>query len=249
MTEPSSERNNNERQTEMSAESSTTISPPEIECVKYGWLSCRPSFLQCCLCAGWILITCSWYLFIHQFIVTGISNVVVTSLEKRFFLNSSQVGTIFSCFDISNLILTIVVSYFGYRHKPKWLGSGSFVFGLGCLIFALPQLIADKYDPIVAKNTELCQNSSNFSINTQDELPCKESKWYLVFLLVVGQLIIGCGASPIFNLGPSYLDENVSQKNSGLIIGLYYSAAMLGTGVGYVVGGYFLSIYVDFVQV
>ena len=182
--------------------------------------------------------------------------MVVTSLEKRFFLKSSQVGTIFSCFDIGNLFLTIVVSYFGYRHKPKWLGTGAFVFALGCFLFALPQFLTEKYEPVVSKNTDVCQpNSTNASNSTSsrftvsDELSCKESKWYFVFLLVAGQLVIGAGASPLFNLGPSYLDENVTQKNSGLVISAYFSIAALGSGSGFILGGYFLAVYVDFVQV
>jgi MFS family permease len=203
--------------------------------------------------------SCCFYVFLQQFVVTGISNVVVSSIEKRFFLKSSQVGTIFSCFDIGNLILTIVVSYFGYRHKPKFLGTGAFVFALGCFVFALPQFLADRYKPIVSTSTDLCQsfpnttkttsNSTSSHSEAQEELSCRVSKWYFVFLLVVGQLIIGAGASPLFNLGPSYLDENVTQKNGGLVIALYYSIATLGTGAGFILGGYFLAIYVDFVQV
>ena len=238
------------------AEPSAAVAIPESDDDAYGWLSCRPSFLQPCLATGWILSSCCFYVFFQQFIVTGISNVVVTSLEKRFFLKSSQAGTIFSCFDIGNLILTIFVSYFGYRHKPKWLGCGALVFALGCFLFALPQFLADKFKPVVSTSTDLCLgNSSNFYSNFtpnsegQESISCRDSKWYNLLLLVAGQLAIGAGSSPLFNLGPSYLDENVSQKNSGLVIALYFSVATLGSGTGFILGGYFLAIYVDFVQV
>ena len=246
------EQNNNENKSESKR---TTEEPAENECIEYGWFKCRPSFLQCCMCPGWILISCCFYVFIQQVIVAGVSNVVVSSLEKRFFLKSSQVGTILSCFDIGNLFLTIVVSYFGYRHKPKWLGSGALVFALGCFLFALPQFLAEKYEPIVSKSTDVCQLNSNSTNGTSslsmvpDELPCKGSKWYFVLLLVVGQLIIGAGASPLFNLGPSYLDGNATQKNSGLVISAYFSIAALGSGTGFILGGYFLAIYVDFMKV
>ena len=237
-------------------ESSTMVAIPESEYDSYGWLSCRPSLLQPCLATGWILSSCCFYVFFQQFIVTGISNVVVTSLEKRFFLKSSQAGTVFSCFDIGNLILTFFVSYFGYQHKPKWLGTGALVFALGCFVFALPQFVADKYKPVVTTSTDVCLgNSTNLYSNStpsfkgQDSLSCRESKWYYLLLLVAGQLIIGAGSSPLFNLGPSYLEENVSHKNSGLAIGLYFSVAALGSGTGFILGGYFLAIYVDIVQV
>ena len=234
---------------------------PGNERVKYGWLACRPPFLQSCLSAGWVISSASFLVFCQQFVVTGISNVVVTSIEKRFFLKSSQVGVVFSCFDIGNLLLTVVVSYFGYRHKPKWLGCGALVFALGCVLFILPQFLASKYEPIVSQERDLCQTvlnrtnvsstaTKNYSTFPEDaDLPCRGTKWFLMMLLVVGQLVIGAGSSPIFNLGPSYLDENVSLKNSGLCLGMFYSIAALGSGTGFILGGYFLAIYVDFVQV
>ena len=237
---------------EESDEQSTTPRPPGTEYVRYGWKCCRPSFLQSCLSPGWILASCCCYVFVQQFIVTGISNVVVSSVEKRFFLRSSEAGAVLSCFEVGNLFLTIIVSYFGHRHKAKWLGSGALVFALGCFVFVLPQFITEKYDPIVSKSTDVCRNISNTtakSFTTEEDLLCRQSHWYLVFLLVAGQVIIGAGASPLFSLGPSYLDENVTQKNSGLFISLYYSIAALGAGTGFIVGGYFLVIYVDFSQV
>ena len=216
----------------------------------YGWLFCRPNLLQSCLCPRWILVCCCLLIFTQSFIISGLSAVVVTSIERRYFLRSSQVGVIFASYDIGNTMFTIVVSYFGYRHKPKWLGIGSIVLGLGCLVFALPQLLVGDYEPVTAQTTDLCQNNRTlFNAINANEKDGKNFYWYNILVIVVGQVIIGAGSSPIFNLGSAYLDENASRENSGVYLGIYYAAAAIGSGIGFLLGGIFLAIYVDIVQV
>lgn len=199
-----------------------------------------------------MLVSCCFLIFAQAFVVSGISGVVVTSIEKRFFLRSSQIGTIFAFYEVGCIIFTALVSYFGHNHKSKWLGLGSLVLGLGCLTFALPQLLADPYEPVVTRSSDLCANGT--SPNATLEGPrrgtvCKDLEWSNVFALVLGQLVIGAGASPIFNLGAKYVEENTSRRNSGVFLGIFYSFATCGTGVGFLIGGYFLAVYVDVVQV
>lgn len=219
---------------------------PRGDISSYGWLKCRPHSLQCCLSSRWILFFCCLLVCTQGLIVTGLSGVVITSIEKRYFLQSSQVGGIFSCYDIGNTILTLVVSYFGHRHKPKWLGAGAVFLGLGCLIFALPQILVGDYEPAVAQTADLCRsNQTLLDASDAGEGNCKSSKWYHLLVFVAGQLLIGAGASPVYNIGSAYLDENASRKNSGVYLGIYYAVSTLGPGLGFLLGGYFLSIYVD----
>ena len=220
------------------------------ECRGYGWFAYRPNHLQSCLSPRWILVCCSMLIFTESFIVTGVLPVVVTSIEKRYFLQSSQIGVIYAFYEIGNTILTIVVSYFGHYHKPKWLGLGSLVLGLGCLIFALPQLLIGQYEPAIAQTADLCQNNQML-LNTSNasETNCKSSKWYNMLVFAVGQFIIGAGCSPVYNLGAASLDENTSRENSGVYLGIYYAVSIIGSGMGFILGGHFLTIYIDIAQV
>lgn len=57
-------------------------------------------------------------------IVNGFINVVITTIEKRFGLTSSETGLIAGGYDIASFILLIPVSYIGGRakaSKPKWV--------------------------------------------------------------------------------------------------------------------------------
>ena len=217
----------------------------------YGWFGYKPRCLQSCLSPKWILFSCCWLVFAESFIVTGLSGVVVSSLEKRYFLRSSQVGGIYASYEVTGIIVALVISYFGHSHKPRWLGVSSLFLGFGCLTFALPQLLTGRYEPVIAQDTDLCQShnlsaslNGSASANAVGEA-CKKSRWYHLMVFVIAELLIGAGAAPIYNLGLAYLDENVSRKNSGLYLGVFYAVSTLGPGLGFLLGGYFLSIYVD----
>ncbi|XP_028405816.1 solute carrier organic anion transporter family member 4C1-like [Dendronephthya gigantea] len=219
--------------------------PEGIKTNQYGWFSVRPSFLQRFLSSRWILVFCCILVGTQGMIVTGLSGVVISSIEKRYYLRSSQVGSIFSCYDIGNTLVTLLVSYVGHSHKSKWLGAGSVVLGLGCLLFSLPQLIVGDYEPTIAKTSDLCRYNETLRNATHSLDNCRKSQWYHMFVFVLGQLLIGAGASPVYNLGSAYLDENVTRRNSGMYLGVFYAVATLGPGIGFLFGGYFLTIYID----
>lgn len=67
--------------------------------------------------------------------------VVIPALERRYHLSSSQASLIPVTFEIASLIGVIPFSYYGDRaHKPRWLGFGSLLLGIGALVFAMPQV-------------------------------------------------------------------------------------------------------------
>ena len=61
----------------------------------------------------------------------------------------------------------------------------------------------------------------------------------------MAQILMGIGSTPLFSLGPAYIDENVHPKSVPVYIGVWYSATWLGPGLGFIVGGYFSAIFVD----
>ena len=219
----------------------------QVETLRYGWLQYRPSFLQCCLSSKWILSACCFLVLAESFVVSGLTGVIITSLERRFYLRSFQVGGIITCYEVSATVLALLVSYYGHLHKSKWLGVGATVLGLGCVVFALPHFLSGEYEPVVGEISELCHHNASTKDAADD--PCRHSAWYNIFIFVLGQLLIGAGASPIYNLCAAYLDENVSRKSSGVYLAVFFTAGTLGPGLGFILGGYFLTIYVDIEQV
>lgn len=50
-------------------------------------------------------------------------------------------------------------------------------------------------------------------------MPERENVSWNVWLFFVSQLLHGAGASPLFTLGVTYIDENVSKKMSSVYLG------------------------------
>ncbi|XP_065312629.1 solute carrier organic anion transporter family member 4C1-like isoform X2 [Gordionus sp. m RMFG-2023] len=159
---------------------------------RYGWLDWRPEFLQDFLIRNYglwpFLAVISYCACIEGFIVNGMINVIVTSIEKQFQMSSSLAGAIVSAYDISFLLFATPVSFLGGQSKKSlenysgkikiWLkikgllsgnkirilSSGMFFMGLGSLIFATPQFISPPYlnSPITTNSSlsviELCHS-------------------------------------------------------------------------------------------
>ena len=86
------------------------------------------------------------FLFLTGFVLNGLNSVNATSLERRFGLNSSNIGMIASVYDISAALLGVLISYLCSRgHKPRWLGVSIIIMGLGSLVMALPHFTTDLY--------------------------------------------------------------------------------------------------------
>lgn len=178
--------------------------------------------------------------FLQGFTVYGLVSVVITSIERRFDLSSSQSGLIASCFDIASCICLPFVSYFGGNgHKPRWLGWGIGIMGLGSVVFALPHFTTPSYQVTVPERSDLCSsNSTNFSVNK-----ASDGLSNYVYVFVLAQLLHGIGATPLFTLGFTFLDENTKSNNSPIYVGIFFTATIIGPLVGMQLGGFFLRIY------
>jgi len=147
-----------------------------------------------------------------------------------------------STFDIVTVLIVIFVSYFGgKRHKPRLLGVGCFIQGIGSLVFALPQFVTEDYKSGRDANLSLeeCSDPSDFSPD------CDEKSNSVYFLFIIAVILLGLGASPLFTVGVSYIDDIVHPNRAPVWLGIFTVLVVVGPTVGYGLGGAFLTIYVD----
>lgn len=186
--------------------------PQSMEC---GWWTFTPKCLQAFNTPWGFLLFLSAASFLQGMTVNGFTNTVITSIERRFDLHSYQSGLIASSYDLAACLCLTFVSYFGGSgHKPRWLGWGVLVMGAGSLVFALPHFTAGSYQVELDQGIGTCP--SNRSVACGDSTSGLSS-YRLVFML--GQFLHGVGATPLYTLGVTYLDENVKSSYSPVYIG------------------------------
>ena len=168
-------------------------------------------------------------------------STVLSTVERRYHFSSTAAGLIPSIFEITTTLVIVFVSYVGGRgHKPKWLGTGCLLQGIGCLVFMSPQFIFFNDDP-----PEVDSNRFQVCSTNRTEIECAVSNTVAYLLLLLGQIIIGIGSSTLYSIGISYLDELVHPKYISVHLGFIYVVQVIGPALGFGIGGAVLSVYVD----
>ncbi|XP_049773044.1 solute carrier organic anion transporter family member 4A1 isoform X2 [Schistocerca cancellata] len=218
-----------------------------------GWCFFRPRLLQRFRTAKWVLFWLCWAGAMQGMVVNGFVNVVITTIERRFGLRSSQSGLVAGGYDIASFACLVPVTYLGGRagaSKPRWLGAGVALMGLGSLLFAAPHFAVGPYRG-AAHRADTCapHNATDALGSCREQSAESEHLSSYVWLFLLGQLLHGAGASPLYTLGVTFIDENVSKKMSSVYLGIYYTTAIIGPALGYVLGGQLLKIYTDVLTV
>ncbi|XP_049549041.1 solute carrier organic anion transporter family member 4A1 [Anopheles darlingi] len=237
-----------------------------------GWFGLHPNWMKRFMTPKWALFWLCWAGAVQGLVVNGFINVVITTIERRFGLRSTQTGLVASGYDIASFLCLVPVSYFGGRlgaSKPRWIGWGVAVMGLGAFVFALPHFLVGQYratnsdrnvctlaaaalsngtSASVAALIEECHSAGGLPMANgggQTSTMESENLSWNVWFFFTAQLLLGAGASPLYTLGVTYIDENVSKKMSSVYLGIYYTMAVVGPAAGYVIGGQLLLFYTD----
>ncbi|XP_045564782.1 solute carrier organic anion transporter family member 3A1 [Salmo salar] len=178
---------------------------------------------------------------------------VLTTLERRFNLQSADVGVISSSFEIGNLALILFVSYFGAKaHRPRLIGCGGLVMALGALLSALPEFLTHQYEYEAGDGwhaedgRDVCSNMTRTEGRDSAFLCGNKSNTNMMYLMLIGaQVLLGFGATPVQPLGVSYIDDHVKRKDSSLYIGIVFSTLVFGPACGFILGSLCTKVYVD----
>uniref|UniRef100_A0A7N5P5B6 Solute carrier organic anion transporter family member n=1 Tax=Ailuropoda melanoleuca TaxID=9646 RepID=A0A7N5P5B6_AILME len=113
------------------------------------------------------------FVYFAKALAEGYLKSTITQIERRFDIPSSLVGVIDGSFEIGNLLVITFVSYFGAKlHRPKIIGTGCLIMGVGTLLIAMPQFFMqqyryEKYSPFSNSTLSL----SPCSLESDNQLP------------------------------------------------------------------------------
>ncbi|XP_040511916.1 solute carrier organic anion transporter family member 1C1 isoform X1 [Gallus gallus] len=187
-----------------------------------------------------------------------------SQIERRFEISSSIFGIIDGSFELGNLMVMVLVSYLGPRvHRPKVIAVGCLIMSLGAFLSVMPQFLMGRYNyeriAVTVDNSSTsvsaCSPASSVghSVSDATETPStmknsgceKTSNSYLWLFVLMGNLLRGIGEAPVMPLGVSYIDDFSKEENSAFYIGLVRSSGMFGPTLGFLLGSFCASLWVD----
>ncbi|XP_050824610.1 solute carrier organic anion transporter family member 1C1 isoform X2 [Gopherus flavomarginatus] len=185
----------------------------------------------------------------------------ITQIERRFDIPSSLVGVIDGSFEIGNLLIIILVSYFGAKlHRPKIIGVGCLIMSAGTFLIAMPQFFMGRYRYEIFSSSTNSTVSISPCLQDKNQIPlsvlersqakinagCEKevglSMWIYVLL---GNLLRGIGETPIQPLGITYIDDYASEESAAFYIGCVQTVAIIGPIFGFLLGSLCAKLYVD----
>uniref|UniRef100_A0AAY4BDQ8 Solute carrier organic anion transporter family member n=1 Tax=Denticeps clupeoides TaxID=299321 RepID=A0AAY4BDQ8_9TELE len=175
----------------------------------------------------------------------------ITQMERRFEIPSSTVGIVDGSFEMGNLLVITVISYFGAKyHRPKIIGAGGLLMAIGTFLMALPHFLMGpyKYDTAALSvgSTDNFTSASPCSATAdQVQRPIAEEGSPMWVMVMLGNMIRGIGEATIGPLGISFIDDFARPENSAFYIGCLHTIAVIGPLFGYSLGSLCASLYVD----
>ena len=207
---------------------------------KCGIYKCSPKWLQILNNPKMFLFSISCFVVLAGLVATGFISVGISSIERRYNLSSTLVAFAVISYELGVILTLPFSSYFGGRsHKPRVLGISLLILGIGCLVFASPHYFSGAYNFNSTSSAEICTNTSMF------QPFCGSPLVYFYPLFVIGNMIIGCGSSTIFTVGIGFIDDSTHPRYSSIYLSVFQMVGILGPALGFVFGGFFLSLFVD----
>ncbi|XP_066489217.1 solute carrier organic anion transporter family member 1C1-like isoform X1 [Tiliqua scincoides] len=186
----------------------------------------------------------------------------ITQIERRFDIPSSLVGLIDGSFEIGNLLIIILVSYFGAKlHRPKIIGAGCLIMSVGTFLIAVPQFFMGHYQYKILSSSSNSTVSISPCLQDQNQIPVsvlessqaqmhagceKEAGTSMWIYVLLGNLLRGIGETPIQPLGIAYIDDYATEESAAFYIGCVQTVAIIGPIFGFLLGSLCAMLYVDF---
>ncbi|XP_074656314.1 solute carrier organic anion transporter family member 5A1-like [Tubulanus polymorphus] len=222
----------------------------------------RPECLQRCANIKCFILVISILSMLSGMLSTGYLNSVITTIEKRFEIGSSISGLIAASYEFGSLVAVVFVSYLGgRRHIPLWLGLGVVFMAIGAMMFSLPHIIAETYTVRggISNKTDdddMCRahhaiggaaaDGDKYGLYSDEQCIAENSGNAVhVFLLILAQILLGTGGTPIYTLGTTYIDNHIAKERAPAYIAFMYATGALGPVLGFALGALMLQFYVD----
>jgi hypothetical protein len=166
---------------------------------------------------------------------------LLEEIEEEFF-PIFPVGTVRAMSDVSRILASLVVAHYGGAgHRPRWIGLGAILLGLGMFLMASTEAIfpvtsrslvtfvvssaSDSNEKFCHVDGDSSRSSLHRAVNATMNPACSgtvESSLFPLIVLGIAEFIMGLGATSIVILALPFIDDNVSTRNSPLYFGDFF---------------------------
>lgn len=153
---------------------------------------------------------------------------VLTTIEKRFEISSSEAGLLLAMYDIGHTCTVLFVGYcLADRHKPRWIALGVLLSALSMFGWSLPNFIFGSTTLPGAHQNYVADSKCNEYRNEEAYLnatltDCSMTAHYEAYIILcISQLLAGIAAAPFNTIAYIYIDDNVSNRQSPFFLGKY----------------------------
>ncbi|XP_070533204.1 solute carrier organic anion transporter family member 5A1-like isoform X1 [Ptychodera flava] len=208
-------------------------------------------FAFCVLCVATLVFTINFSVFLGG----------LTSIQKRYSLDSVLMGLNATLFDTAHVITIVLVSFFFGRldsHRPRVIGVGLILSALCLCLPSMSHFLSGtyKYSSVVLGTNDTTMCSESYSTedthgNASDTCSATNERESMqtAVLLLIGNILVGIFFTPVVILIPLYIDDGASKLKAPLYLGIFYTMISFGPAIGFPISSLFIQLYVDFDRV
>jgi MFS family permease len=224
---------------DLTTKKNTTIddsSHPENENdYKYSWCCIRP--VCCKRCESWkfIFVIICLCCFIQNLVTSGIGSVVVSTMEKEFYITSTQSGIFLGIYDFAAFLSSPIIGFFGdlkNSNKMRIISVSLLLVTLGSYSIGAT-VFAKKPDVTIYSGDAKLDYSSCRSNLSETECsltvgsPENTITQNILILLCISNMIIGFGSVSLYSIGIAYIEEIVDPKKASLCQAIFYGVGKI----------------------
>jgi len=168
----------------------------------FGYLGYRPACLQFLARARWFLVFMCLSVFCHAIAAKGLLAVIISTIERRFGLSSSQTAWIAASYEIAGVPALLIIGYLGSTlRRPVWIGAGLITIGVGLGIYSIPHYAAPAYRYAESGDSNnLCADTMTH-LSSNDSSSLVNDRYDVIVLCYLNtELHVSGEASGAFNL-------------------------------------------------
>ena len=217
---------------------------------KYLWCCMR---LKCCTkCQSWtfiffiLCVSC----FIQNLVTSGIGSVVVSTMQKEFYLTSTQSGIFLGIYDFAAFLSSPIIGFIGDLknvNKMRIISISLLFVTLGSYAIG-STTFANRLDGtnLLSDNpTDYSLCYSNSSINECSFVNANVGSTItqnILILLCISNMVIGFGSVSLYSIGIAYIEEIADPSKASVCQAIFYGVGKLKLFFRALFRNYFLNI-------